>query len=109
MKKIYKAYTREINGKAVYFIKKLTIYPEFKNLPPVLECMGMHEDFAKACDLAQVYDDWVIQDLMEELQLTRVSGKVIPIQHLQREKQSKGSNIFRLPQQWLAKLKWAHL
>lgn len=109
MKSIYQAYTRDINRQTHYFVKKYHSFPEIENFPPILDTMGMHRDFLKACELANVEDENSVQYLMEELNLTKVSGKVIPIQNVQREKREKASSIFNLPQQWLARLKWAHI
>ncbi len=109
MKSIYQAYTRDINGKMHYFVKKFNCYPEFKDLPPVMMAMGMHKDFLKACELADVEDDYTVQSLMEELNLTKVSGKIIPIQNVQPGRIQKVPSIFGLPQQLWSKLKWAHI
>lgn len=109
MKSIYQAYTREINRQTHYFVKKYTFFPEIENFPPILDTMGMHKDFLKACELANVEEDDQVQYLMEELNLAKVSGKVIPIQHIAREKRERASSFFNLPQQWLARLKWAHI
>lgn len=109
MKSFYQAYTREINRQTHYIVKKYNCFPEYENFPPILDAMGMHRDFLKACELANVEDDYSVQHLMEELNLTKVSGKVIPIQNVPREKVSKTSSIFNLPQQWLSRLRWAHI
>lgn len=77
MENIYNAYTKEINGKIFYFVKKFTVYPEIKDCPPVLERMGMHNNFYKACHLAQISDDLTMRNLMNELHLVPESAKVI--------------------------------
>jgi hypothetical protein len=48
MENIYNAYTKEINGRTFYFVKKFTVYPEIKDCPPDLESMGMHSKIYKA-------------------------------------------------------------
>lgn len=109
MKSSFKAYTREINGETTYFVKRFSLYPEYKDVPPVLESLGMHRDFLKACELAEVVDEEAILDLMKELRLALVDGKAIPIHQLERERYSKSPAIFRIPQQWLARLGWARI
>lgn len=107
-KSIYRAYTRVINRKTHYFVKKYDTFTGLDNIPPILDSMGMHIDFIRACELASVENESVMHDLMEELNLTKVSGKVIPIQSLQKEQTPKVASIW-YPQYWLSKLKWAHI
>ena len=108
-KNTYTAYTRVINQRTHYFVKKFDSFPGLNNIPPILDSMGMHRDFLKACELANVYDEAVITNLMEELELTKVSGKVMPITHLQRERRQEKVASIWYPQYWLSKLKWAHI
>jgi hypothetical protein len=82
MENIYNAYTREINGKVFYFVKKLTAFPEIEDCPPVLEHMGMHTNFYKACDLAHINDDIAINQLMNDLHIVTESAKVIHLQKI---------------------------
>jgi hypothetical protein len=49
----------------------------------VLESMGMHTDFHKACKLAKVDDEIAIHNLMSELHIIPDSARVI---HLHRVK-----------------------
>jgi hypothetical protein len=83
MENIYNAYTKEINGKTFYFVKKFSTFPEYPNFPNVLESMGMHTDFHKACKLAKVDDEIAIHNLMSELHIIPDSARVI---HLHRVK-----------------------
>ena len=109
MKSMYTAYSKEINRKTHYFVKKFNYFPELENVPPILESMGMHKDFLRACDFANVEDENTVQELMEQLSLTRVSGKVIPIQNVRNEHQRKTHSMFRNTQSWLQKLRLAHI
>lgn len=77
MKSVYKAYTKEINGKVFYFIKKYTIFPDYEGFPSVLDTMGMHTDFYKACDIAKVTEESIIAKLMNELHIIPESARVI--------------------------------
>jgi len=77
MENIYKAYTKEINGKTFYFVKKLSAFPEYENCPTVLDGMGMNTNFYKACNIAHVYDDLAVNKLMNELHIIPESARVI--------------------------------
>lgn len=79
MENIYKAYLKEIDGVNFYFVKKYTAFPEFEDLPNVLDSMGMHTDFYKACDIAEVYDEVVIARLMNELHIIPETARIIHI------------------------------
>lgn len=79
MESIYKAYTKEINGVIFYFIKKYTTFPEYEGFPVVLDSMGMHRDFYKACGIAKVYDEIVVTRLMNELHIIPESARIIHI------------------------------
>jgi hypothetical protein len=83
MENIYKAYTKEINGKTFYFVKKFSIFPEFEDSPKVLESMGMHTDFYKACNIAKVEDVDMVSKLMSDLHIMPDSARVI---HMHRVK-----------------------
>ncbi len=77
MENIYKAYTKEINGKTFYFVKKFSAFPEYKNCPTVLDTMGMHTNFYKACNIAHVNDDIAISKLTNELHIIPDTARVI--------------------------------
>lgn len=83
MENIYNAYTKEINGKTFYFVKKFSAFSEYPNFPNVLESMGMHTDFYKACNIAKVDDEIAINNLMSELHIIPESARII---HLHRVK-----------------------
>ena len=77
MENIYKAYTKEINGKTFYFVKKFSSFPEYENSPKVLDAMGMHTNFYKACNIAQIDDDMAVSKLMNDLHIIPDSARVI--------------------------------
>ena len=77
MESIYKAYTKEINGALHYFVKRYSTFPEYENFPEVLDTLGMHTDFYKACDIAKIYDEIIIAKLMKELHIIPESARVI--------------------------------
>jgi hypothetical protein len=77
MENVYSAYTKVINDVTFYFVKKYASFPEYKDLPQVLETMGMHTDFYRACDIAQVYDEVIINQLLDDLHILPESARVI--------------------------------
>lgn len=110
MKKfIYRAYTRVINERTHYFVKKYEAYSDVPGISPILIGLGMNVDFLKACELARVESDVAVQKMMDALQLTNVSGRILPVSYVQTLKRSEKSVPFWDPQYWLSKLKWAHI
>lgn len=77
MENYYTAYIKVIQNTTFYFVKKFTIFPEFKDMPPVLESLGMHKDFNRACDIASVKDLTTRKNLFEEVQNQDISAKII--------------------------------
>jgi hypothetical protein len=77
MENFYTAYTRVVQNTTFYFVKKYVTFPEYKDLPGVLESYGMHTDFNKACKIAMVNDKDIRKQLLADLQGTPNSGKVI--------------------------------
>ena len=79
MENFYTAYTKVIEGKTYYFVKKFQTFPEFKDLAPVLEKYGMHTDFNKACEIASITDPQLKEQLFAEAQATIPQAKVIDL------------------------------
>lgn len=69
MENIYTANIKEVNNQKLYFVKKLNSFPELENVEPVLHSMGMHKNFYRACEMAQVYDEKIIEKLYNELHI----------------------------------------
>lgn len=69
MEHVYTAYTKEVNNQQLFFVKKFSSFPELENVDPVIESLGMHPDFYRACDMAQVYDENVVRDLYSQLHI----------------------------------------
>ena len=103
MENIYNAYTKEINGKIFYFVKKFSVYAEITDCSPILEKMGMHTNFYKACKLAHLYDGNIISQLMNELHIVPETARVI---HLQKGKLITHS-LLKNTQQAILKLRLA--
>jgi hypothetical protein len=79
METIYTAYSKVVNDVNFYFVKKFTVFPEYENSPEILESFGMHRDFFRACDIAKIHDERVINKLMSDLKLIPESALVVPI------------------------------
>jgi len=77
MDNLYTAYTKEIDGVIFYFVKKYQTFPEFTNVPPLLENYGMHTDFRKACKIASIYDEAVQEQLSATVQLPESRSQII--------------------------------
>jgi hypothetical protein len=77
MENFYTAYTRDVQNTTFYFIKKYIIFPEYKDVPTILESYGMHTDFDHACRIAQISDKEIRNNLFADLQNNPNSAKVI--------------------------------
>lgn len=79
METFYTAYTKLLDFKTYYFVKKFTAFPELKNVEPVMEAYGMHPDFDKACSIAGVTDAEVKETLLEQATENRQTAKVFEL------------------------------
>jgi hypothetical protein len=79
MENTYTAYTKVIENKTYYFVKKFLTFPEFKDVPPMQEAFGMHTDFNKACEIAGIQDLKIREQLLEEVNGTVQQAKVIEL------------------------------
>ena len=79
MENFYTSYTKIIENKTYYFVKKYLIFPEFKDVSPVQESYGMHTDFYKACSIAGVNDPNIMEQLLNEAEGTIQQAKVIDL------------------------------
>ena len=79
MENFYTAYTKIIENKTYYFVKKFLIFPEYQGVSPVLENYGMHTDFNKACNIAMVYDPKIKEQLLNEANGTVQQAKIIDL------------------------------
>ena len=75
----YAAYTKVIENKPYYFVKKYLAFPELKDVSPVQEGFGMHTDFNKACDIASIFDPNIREQLLNEAEGTIQYAKVIDL------------------------------
>ena len=77
MENYYTAYTKVIQNTTFYFVKKYITFPEYKDMPGVLESYGMHSDFNRACEIASVNDQEVRKHLIEDIQSNEMSAKIV--------------------------------
>ena len=77
MENFYTAYTKVVQKTTFYFVKKYITFPEYRDVPGVLESYGMHADFNKACEIAAVNDKQVRKSLFADLQDNESSAKII--------------------------------
>ncbi len=77
MENFYSAYTRVVQNTTFYFVKKYLIFPEYKDVPDVLENYGMHTDFNRACRIAKINHDEIRKQLLNNLQSNAISAKII--------------------------------
>lgn len=110
MENVYKAYTKEINGKTFYFVKKFSVYSEFEGSAMLLDHMGMHPNFYKACNLAQIDDEMALSGLMNELHIIPESARVIHMSRVKIPKVKSITNSFlKNTQQAILKFKLASI
>ena len=79
MKHVYTAHTKVVNNVTFFFVKKYTVFPEYADCPKVLDAMGMHRDFYRACNIAEIEDTEIINRLLDDLHIMPESAKVIPL------------------------------
>ncbi|HSQ43558.1 MAG TPA: hypothetical protein VLM16_01095 [Ginsengibacter sp.] len=68
MENFYTAYTKVVQNTTFYFVKKYITFPEYKDVPGILESYGMHTNFDRACEIAAVRDKEIRQNLYADLQ-----------------------------------------
>ena len=79
MQNVYTAYTKVIDGTTYFFVKEFLVFPDLKNVPPILEKYGMHTDFEKACGIALLNDDLIKKQLLADMESHTPLAKVIEI------------------------------
>jgi hypothetical protein len=79
MKNFYTAYAKNVDGTLFYFVKSFQTFPEYENVPPILEAYGMHANFNLACKIAMIDDKEIQEQLLNELQTDIVSSNMLPL------------------------------
>jgi len=77
MENFYTSYSKTVQEKNYYFVKKFLKFPEFNNVPDVLVGYGMHTNFSKACSIATIHDPKIRELLLKNLEGTADQAKVI--------------------------------
>lgn len=68
MENFYTAYTKVVQNTTFYFVKKYITFPEYKNVPGILESYGMHSDFNRACEIASINKKEIRESLFANIQ-----------------------------------------
>ena len=79
MENYFIAYTTKVNGTPFYFVKHYLTFPEYKDVPDILESYGMHTDFNRACAIALVDDQLVKEQLFNDIKQLPENNTVVPI------------------------------
>jgi len=79
MEKIYKSYSKVIDGTTYFFVKQFLVFSEIPNVEPILEKYGMHTDFNKACSIAALHDGIIKKKLLQNIENEKSLVKVIEI------------------------------
>ena len=82
METFYTAYTKLLDYKTYYFIKKFTGFPEFKDVSPVLDAYGMHTDFNKACSIAGLTDAKIKEQLLLQAEGNTQRAKIVELSNI---------------------------
>ncbi|MGH2565898.1 MAG: hypothetical protein ACRDE8_10060 [Ginsengibacter sp.] len=76
MENFYTAYTKVVQNTTFYFVKKYLTFPEYENVPGILESYGMHADFNRACEIAAISEKAIREKLFGDIQ-NENSAKII--------------------------------
>ena len=90
MENIYTSYTKTVQGKTYFFVKKFLTFPEFNNVPDVLVGYGMHIDFDKACSIAMINDTKTKLQLLNNMGGAVEKAKVIDMMPVGFESKAVG-------------------
>jgi len=77
MENYYTSYSKVVQNTRYYFVKKFLKFPEFNNVPDVLVGYGMHPEFEKACNIATIHDQNIMDKLLNEMEGSVEQSKVI--------------------------------
>ncbi len=77
MENYYIAYTKVVQSATFYFVKKYITFPEYKDVPGVLESYGMHTSFERACEIAGLQDKEIRKNLLEDIQSDESDAKIV--------------------------------
>lgn len=79
METFYKAYSKMVQNRKYYFVKKIAHFPEYKELDDIVVGYGMHVNFNQACNIAKIDSMKIRQRLLTEADYVPVQGKLVNI------------------------------
>lgn len=79
METFYTAYTKFLDYKKYFFVKKFTAFPELKDVSPILESYGMHTNFDKACSIAGLTDASIKEQLLQQAEESTQRAKIVEL------------------------------
>ena len=88
MENYYTSYSKVVQNKTYYFVKKFLTFPEFNNVPDVLVGYGMHTDFDKACNIAMIQETNIKLQLLNSMTGAVEKAKVIEMMPVNFESKS---------------------
>ena len=105
MENTYSVYTRKVNNQLFYFVKHHITFMDIEDTPQILSGYGMHRNFFKACSLANIFDEAIINELSTQVYLPGLPAKVISFD----ETNQKSYSLLKSTQNFLSKLRIAGL
>jgi hypothetical protein len=96
MENKYSAYTRMVNDVKFFVVKKYTVFTEYSDQPDILESMGMHKNFYKACRIAKIDDEEIVKDLLSQLPAEAAPVTEIRLHGVRAVTRSLARNTFHL-------------
>lgn len=88
---IFKGYTKTVEDKLYYFIKRYQRFPDLPGLDDIQEAFGMHTDFDKACEIAGLFDNNIKITILAEIESLVPTAKVIDLTSVDLELKKLGS------------------
>ena len=77
METFYKAYNKMVENRKYYFVKKYVRFPEYRAVDDIMIGYGMHVNFYRACNIAEVHNEKIQQQLFEEMERATHGAKLI--------------------------------
>ena len=79
METFYKAYSKMVQNRKHYFVKKIAHFPEYEELDDLVLGYGMHVNFNRACSIAKIDSPKIRQQLLAEADYVPATGKLVNI------------------------------
>ncbi len=79
METFYKAYSKMVQNKKHYFVKKIAHFPEYREVDDIVIGYGMHVNFNRACSIANINSQKIRQQLLAEADYVPATGKLVNI------------------------------